>query len=94
MIDIETKVKGIIFSNETNYFPYLIKLFRKNNIYNVAVFCKDYPKIYSFTEFIEKFSKIKNGYQEYGYTGTGMALKPSEQYMLKKEYKSKISLLN
>ena len=66
MIDIETKVKGIIFSDETNYFPYLIKFFRKNNIYNVAVFCKDHPKIYSFTEFIEKFSKIKNGYQEYG----------------------------
>ena len=38
MIDIETKVKGIIFSDETNYFPYLIKIFRKNNIYNVAVF--------------------------------------------------------
>jgi hypothetical protein len=92
MIDIEIKVKGIIFSDKTDYFPYLIKFFRKNN--NVAVFCKDYPKIYSFTEFIEKFSKIKNGYQEYGYTGTGMALKPSEQYMLKKEYKSKISLLN
>ena len=94
MIDIETKVKGIIFSDETNYFPYLIKFFRKNNIYNVAVFCKDHPKIYSFTEFIEKFLKIKNGNKEYGYTGTGMALKPSEQYMLKKEYKSKISLLN
>ena len=92
MIDIETKVKGIIFSDKTDYFPYLIKFFRKNN--NVAVFCKDYPKIYSFTEFIEKFSKIKNGYQEYGYTGTGMELKPSEQYMLKKEYKSKISFLN
>ncbi len=94
MIDIETKVKGIIFSNETNYFPYLIKFFRKNYINNVAIFCKNYPKIYSFTEFIEKFSKINNGYQQYGYIGTGMKLKTSEQHMLKKEYKSTNIFLN